>query len=94
MSVELPAGWIEESYPLWNDTVVISAPGQWGGSVTISYDNRTIKSGHSLGGSTFGLISRPNQYAGRGWRNKIKSDAIAWLKEAIVPPKNLLTTHE
>lgn len=76
--VQLPSGWVArregDRY-----VEVISAP-PIGCSVTVDFDARAFRGGLSISGP----ITRIRfAYSGRGWRQTLIRDAIAWLEDVL-----------
>jgi len=75
MSLKLPEGWLLYPYPPGN-VAYLDRPG--GGSVTIDFDERIFSGGV---GRPHPLTSKATvTYSGRGWRDKLVSDACEWLE--------------
>lgn len=78
---ELPPGWTSESFDGWPGFVIINAPQH--GMVTVDYHARLWR-----GGCTFASPNIDGRLSagGRGWRERLESEAITWLATAIGIP--------
>ena len=76
----LPDGWTREKSLYGNDTEAIFRPQQIGGGiVSIDYERRNFAGGY---GSTHRPAST-KKYFGRGWREALEADAVAWLESVM-----------
>lgn len=77
MNPTLPNGWHSEEVRCGQTLLKmpsgIDGPG---GYVTIDWDRRGFRSGYS----TSGRLTSTEKYAGRGWKEKLVADAVAWLQ--------------
>ena len=72
---QVPEGWEETPFKGHKHLVEISAPNK-AGFVTVDFGKREFRGGYSVQG-------RPDstaEYVGRGWRDSLRSDAVAWLE--------------
>lgn len=77
--VEVPAGWTAEEVPN-APQVAIGRPSELGGGfTTIDFERRVFGPGYG-GHPSNRYIDIPMEYAGRGWKQRIVADAVAWLK--------------
>lgn len=84
-SLRVPDGWILDLVSKsWPHLVLLTAPPPLG-MVTIDFRQRGFRGGCTVSGHFVGEkvtrrgITRP-AYGGRGWRQKIVDDAVAWLE--------------
>ncbi len=68
----LPDGWAVEHH---DGTAVLVHPSTIGGYVTVDWDCRGFRGGSS----TSGRLTSTKTYRGRGWREALARDAVAWL---------------
>lgn len=71
--MNLPPKWTSEALPEAKDAVLIRSAS--GFMVTVDYYNRCFRAGLSYHGTP---ASRAT-YKGRGWRDALTANAIAWL---------------
>lgn len=77
----LPAGWASED---WGGQLVLKAPALVGhvpyaGYVTVDFSRRCFRSGSV----TIGPAASQATYTGRGWRQRLIDDAVAWLQGVL-----------
>lgn len=77
VNAALPVGWHSEELSFAQTLVTMpSGEGGPGGYVTIDWARRGFRAGCSPSGRMVGS----EKYAGRGWKEKLASDAVAWLQ--------------
>lgn len=60
---------------IYGDYLLVTSPGRW--MVTVDFDKRGFRAGHSVSAR----MTSTKKYEGRGWREKLVGDAVAWLQE-------------
>ena len=68
----LPDGWTVEHR---DGYAVLRHPSAMGGYITVDWDCRGFRGGYS----TAGRLTSTKTYRGRGWREALVRDAVAWL---------------
>jgi hypothetical protein len=80
-ALHLPEGWTFELLPRDPDHVVIHTPPPGRYMVTIDFRLR----GFRMGWSTLGpLVSKRKKYSGRGWKQALVDDAVAYLQKEVL----------
>lgn len=80
--VRLPEGWTARRMGRSEGYAEIVAPmGHASCFVTVDFANRGFRGG----GSTTGRMASTLVYTGRGWRQRLIQDAIAWLRAVVTP---------
>jgi len=86
LALRVPDGWTLEPMRGARDVVVLTAPKI--GGATIDFGRRGFRggfyvlSGRFVGEELTHRGSRRKKYEGRGWRQAIVDDAVAWLQAA------------
>lgn len=88
--IALPDGWTVEM-PEWAPGRVFICAADRRGWVTVDYLARGYRRGLDVSGMVHSgdrdagsvRISRRGTYAGRGWRERLETDAVAWLRRAL-----------
>jgi len=75
---QVPEGWEEKPFKGYKDLVEISAPDK-AGFVTVDFGKREFRAGYTV----HGKADSTKAYAGRGWRDELRSDAVAWLANIV-----------
>jgi hypothetical protein len=70
--LKLPEGWTVEQR---DGYAILHHPSPRSGYVTVDWDCRGFRSGYS----TAGRLTSTKTYRGRGWREMLVRDAVAWL---------------
>ncbi len=85
LGVEIPEGWTLEPLPRDDDRALLSTPPPRRYMATIDFCARGIRSGYSVTGRFVGQEwNKPRKkYGGRGWRQALVDDAVAYLQEVL-----------
>jgi hypothetical protein len=81
----VPEGWTLEPMERQPDHAFLSTPAPLRYSVTIDFKLRGFRKGFSSIGMLVGEAwnQKRKKYGGRGWRQEIVDDAVAYLKESL-----------
>ncbi len=82
----LPEGWTSEELP--DGQILLSTAPVHGGHMrvyaTVDFAYRGFRSGLSQRGPLTSRYEFPDRkYEGRGWKDRLVSDAVAWLQEVM-----------
>lgn len=75
--LKLPDGWTSEHYVGCGTSITWPAHG----GVTIDWERRGFRSGYSVTGA----LTSTAKYTGRGWKQRLVDDAVAWLRGVWEP---------
>lgn len=76
--IKLPDGWKSEQMPYSRNILVIEHPSNEG-AVSVDFDSRCFRPGMCITGK----FMRHREYHGRGWRQSLVDDAVAYLRGVI-----------
>jgi hypothetical protein len=81
----VPEGWTLEPMERQPDHALLSTPAPFRYSATIDFKLRGFRLGYSSIGRLVGEAwnQKRKKYGGRGWRQEIVDDAVAYLKESL-----------
>lgn len=76
----IPDGWTIRPMGQHGDQAIIQSSGPHAGMVTVDFERRVFRGGHSTAGRGHGPNEKP---VGRGWNQKLVDEAVKWLRDAL-----------